>query len=30
MSYAECNVANTFAFADRLGHAKDIQQVIAL
>jgi phasin len=30
MSYAERNVANTFAFADRLVHAKDIQQVIAL
>ncbi|HEV7981968.1 MAG TPA: phasin family protein [Xanthobacteraceae bacterium] len=30
MSYAERNVANAFAFADRLVHAKDIQQVIAL
>src|SRR5580704_2139330 len=30
MGYAERNVANTFAFADRLVHAKDIQQVIAL
>ena len=30
MSYAERNVANTFAFADRLVQAKDIQQVIAL
>jgi phasin len=30
MSYAERNVANAFAFADRLLHAKDIQQVIAL
>ena len=30
MSYAERNVDNTFAFADRLVHAKDIQQVIAL
>jgi phasin len=30
MSYAERNVANVFAFADRLVHAKDIQQVIAL
>jgi phasin len=30
MSYAERNVANTFAFADRLVHAKDIQQVIVL
>jgi hypothetical protein len=30
MSYAERNVANTFAFADRLVHAKDIRQVIAL
>ena len=30
MSYAERNVANTFAFADRLLHAEDIQQVIAL
>jgi phasin len=30
MSYAERNVANTFAFADRLVKAKDIQQVIAL
>jgi len=27
---AERNVANTFAFADRLVKAKDIQQVIAL
>ena len=30
MGYAESNVANAFAFADRLVHAKDIQQVIAL
>jgi len=30
MSYAERNVANTLAFADRLVRAKDIQQVIAL
>ena len=30
MGYAERNVANAFAFADRLVHAKDIQQVIAL
>jgi phasin len=30
MSYAERNVANTFAFADRLVNANDIQQVIAL
>jgi hypothetical protein len=30
MSYAERNVANMFAFADRMVHAKDIQQVIAL
>ena len=30
MSYAERNVANAFAFADRLVHAKDIEQVIAL
>jgi phasin len=30
MSFAERNVANTFAFADRLVHAKDVQQVVAL
>jgi len=30
IGYAERNVANAFAFADRLVHAKDIQQVIAL
>ena len=30
MGYAERNVANAFAFADRLVRAKDIQQVIAL
>jgi phasin len=30
MSYAERNVANTLAFADRLVRAKDVQQVIAL
>ena len=30
MSYAERNVGNAFAFADRFVHAKDIQQVIAL
>ena len=30
MSYAERNVANAFAFADRLVHAKDIEQVITL
>jgi phasin len=30
MGYAERNLANTFAFADRLVHAKDIHQVIAL
>ena len=30
VSYAERNITNAFAFADRLVHAKDIQQVIAL
>ena len=30
MSFAERNVANAFAFADRLVHAKDVQQVMAL
>jgi phasin family protein len=30
MSLCRAYVANTFAFADRLMHAKDIQQVIAL
>ena len=30
MGYAERNVANAFAYADRLVHAKDIQQVVAL
>ena len=30
MSYAERNVASTLAFADRLVHAKDVQQVILL
>jgi len=30
MSYAERNVASTFAFADRLVHAKDVKQVISL
>ena len=30
MSYAERNVASTFAFAGRLVHAKDAQHVIAL
>jgi phasin len=30
MGYAERNVANAFAFADRLVHAKDVQQVVAL
>jgi len=30
MSYAERNVASTFAFADRLVHAEDAQHVIAL
>jgi len=30
MSYAERNVVSTFAFADRLVHAKDVQHVIAL
>jgi phasin len=30
MNFAERNVANTFAFADRLVHAKDVQQVVAL
>jgi phasin len=30
MSYAERNVASTFAFADRLVHANDVQHVIAL
>jgi phasin len=30
MGFAERNVANAFAFADRLVHAKDVQQVVAL
>ena len=30
MSYAERNVANTFAFADRIVHASDAQEVIRL
>jgi phasin len=30
MSYAERNVVSTFAFADRLVHANDVQHVIAL
>jgi len=30
LSYAERNVANTFAFADKLVHAKDTQDVIRL
>jgi phasin len=30
LSYAERNVANTFAFADRIVHAKDAQEFIRL
>jgi hypothetical protein len=30
LSYAERNVANTFAFADRIVHAKDAQDFIRL
>jgi hypothetical protein len=30
MSYDERNVANAFAFADRLVHVRHIQQAIAL
>jgi phasin len=30
MGFAERNVTNAFAFADRLVHAKDVQQVVAL
>lgn len=30
MGYAERNVANTFAFAERMVHARDIQQIFAV
>jgi phasin len=30
MGYAERNVTNAFAYADRLVHATDVQQVVAL